>query len=76
MFVSIPRFYGSSYPLELGIMLISYYIMVISKMAAKMAALTLKLAYLLNIYSKLVVKMSITGYFGDTSICIRLKFIY
>ena len=34
--------------LELSIMLISYYIMVISKMAAKMAAVTLKLAYLLN----------------------------
>ena len=29
-------------------MLVSYYIMVISKMAAKMAAVTLKLAYLLN----------------------------
>ena len=29
-------------------MLISYYIMVISKMAAKMATITLKLAYLLN----------------------------
>ena len=29
-------------------MLISYYIMVISKMAAKMAAVTLRVAYLLN----------------------------
>ena len=29
-------------------MLISYYIMVISKMAAKMAAVTLEVAYLLN----------------------------
>ena len=48
IFVSIPRFQGSSYQLELSIMLISYYIMVISKMAAKMAAVTQKLAYLLN----------------------------
>ena len=48
IFVSIPRFYGSSYPLELSNLLISYYIMVIAKMAAKMAAITLNLAYLLN----------------------------
>ena len=48
IFVSIPRFQGSSYQLKLSIMLISYYIMAISKMAAKMAAVTQKLAYLLN----------------------------
>ena len=55
-------------------MLISYYIMVIFKMAAKMAAVPLNWHISLTIYSKLVVKVSITEYFGDTSVSDQSSF--
>ena len=46
--VSKPRFSGSSYPLNIRILLIFYDFMAIFKMATEMTAVTLQLACLLK----------------------------